>query len=51
MYKKNIQNTVKFKDFSKIKGLNSGKNNSITLKHELALSLLSTKTINQVSII
>jgi hypothetical protein len=34
MSKKN-QNTVKFKDFSKINGFNSGKNYSITSKHEL----------------
>jgi hypothetical protein len=30
-----IQNTVIFKDFSKINGFNSGKNYSITSKHEL----------------
>jgi hypothetical protein len=34
---KKFQNYVKVKDFSKIKGLNSGKNNSVTSKYALAL--------------
>jgi hypothetical protein len=38
-----IQHTVKFKDFSKTKGFNSEKKNSITPKHEMQLQLFSTK--------
>jgi hypothetical protein len=38
-----VQNIVKFYFFSKIKGLNSGKNNSISSKHKLELELISTK--------
>jgi hypothetical protein len=34
MLKKKIQNTARFKDFSKINGFDSGKNYSITSKHQ-----------------
>jgi hypothetical protein len=41
MSEKKIQNTINSKKILKIKGFNSGKNNSITSKQEL--ELLSTK--------
>jgi hypothetical protein len=49
-WQRKVRKTEKFLYFAKFQGRNSCKNESVTMKRELELELLTAKAINQVSV-